>query len=304
MFDIVVVGGGVAGLTAALFGARYGRSTLCFVPDIPGGHLATIDAVEDFPGFAGAVAGYWLGPTIQEQAEAAGAEFRMASVDGIGALGGGWKLATGDGDIEARTVIIATGSRNRPLGVPGEEQLLGKGVSHCASCDGPMLRGKPVAVVGAGDSGLQEALTLAGFASEVMVIHRSERPHAQAVYRQRVLENPTITLRGNTVVEEVPGDAAVEGLRVRDLVTGETAHVAAAAVFVYTGLDPNTEFLRGALRLDASGRIPTDVWMRTELPGLFAAGDVRSHSASQAVTAAGDGATAALAAHRYLEGLG
>ena len=290
MFDIAVIGGGVAGLNAGLFAARLGRSTLVLVPDIPGGHLATIDRVEDFPGFLEGVPGYVLGPAIQEQAASAGAEFRMAEVQRLAATDGSWALATTDGEVQARAAIIAAGSRNRALGVPGEERLRGRGVSHCASCDGPLLRGRPVTIIGAGDSGLQEALTLAGFASEVLVLHRAQQPAAQEVYQRRVREQPNIRLRANTVVDEVLGEQAVSGVRVRNALTGGTEVLETAALFVYTGLVPNTAFLQDTVRLDEAGRIPTDVWMRTELLGLFAAGDVRSDSASQAITAA----------HRYL----
>jgi len=302
-FDTVVIGGGVAGLTAALFAVRGGCSTLALVPDIPGGQLATIDRVEDFPGFLDGVAGYELGPTIQEQAANAGAEFQMAEAQSLEARGGGWLVATGDGEIETKSVIIATGSRPRALGVPGEERLHGRGVSHCASCDGPLLRGKAVVVVGAGDSGLQEALTLAGFASEVLVVHRSAAPTAQEAYRRRVRECPNIRLQGNTVVDEILGGDVVAGARVRALGTGESSALEAAGVFIYVGLEPNTWFLRDTLRLDETGHIPTDIWMRTDLPGVFAVGDVRADSASQAIAAAGDGATAAIAARRYLGGL-
>lgn len=302
-FDVVVIGGGVAGLTAALFAARGGRSTVVLAPQIPGGQLATIDRVEDFPGFLDGVAGYELGPTIQEQASNAGAEFQMAEAQRLEARAGGWLVTTSDGELATRAVIVAAGSRPRALGVPGEERLRGRGVSHCASCDGPLLRGKAVVVVGAGDSGLQEALTLAGFASEVLVVHRSEGPTAQEVYRRRVRECPNIALRGNTVVDEILGGDVVTGARVRDVVTGETSSLEAAGIFIYIGLEPNTAFLRDALRLDETGHIPTDIWMRTELPGVFAVGDVRADSASQAIAAAGDGATAAIAARRYLEGL-
>jgi len=302
-FDTVVIGGGVAGLTAALFAARGGSSTLVLVPlpGVPGGQLVTIDRVEDFPGFADGIAGYELGPKIQEQAANAGAEFQMVEAERIEASDGGWRVATGDGDVQARTVIIAIGSRPRELGVPGEERLVGRGVSHCASCDGPLMRGKTVTVVGAGDSGLQEALTLADFASEVIVVHRSAQPTAQEVYQQRVQEAPNIRLRANIVVEEILGDQVVSGVRVRDAVSGDVAVLETAAVFVYVGLEPNTEFIRDLIRLDEAGRIPTDIWMRTELPGVFAVGDVRSDSASQAITGAGDGATAAIAVRSYLE---
>jgi thioredoxin reductase (NADPH) len=301
--DTVVVGGGVAGLTAALFAARGGCATLVLVPlpGVPGGQLVTIDRVEDFPGFIDGIAGYELGPRLQEQAANAGAEFQMAEAERLEAITDGWRIATSDGAVEAKTVIIATGSHPRQLGVPGEERLVGRGVSHCASCDGPLLRDKPVAVVGAGDSGLQEALTLASFASEVLVLHRSELPTGLETYQQRVRDAANIRLQGNTVVEEILGDGVVSGLRVRDTVNGDAAAVDTSAVFIYVGLEPNTAFIQDVIRLDEGRRIPTDIWMRTELPGVFAVGDVRSNSASQAITTAGDGATAAIAARRYLD---
>ncbi len=302
-FDTVVIGAGVAGLTAALFAARGGCSTLVLLPlpGVPGGQLVTIDRVEDFPGFIDGIAGYELGPRLQEQAANAGAEFQMAEAERLQSIDGGWRVATGDGDVEAQTVIIAAGSRPLQLGVPGEERLVGRGVSHCASCDGPLLRGKAVTVVGAGDSGLQESLTLAGFASEVVVLHRSNRPTAQQVYQQRVSGTANIRLRGNTLVEEILGEQIVTGVRVRDATSGDAAVLETTAVFIYVGLEPNTTFVRDLIRLDEAGRIPTDIWMQTQLPGVFAVGDVRSNSASQAITAAGDGATAVIAARRFME---
>lgn len=290
----------MAGLTAGLFAARAGCSTLVLVSGIPGGQLATIDRIEDFPGFPNGVAGYELGPAIQEQAANAGAAFRMADALHLDPVEDGWRLTTTDGDIDAKSVIVATGCRPRELGVPGEERLRGRGVSHCASCDGPLLRGKVATVVGGGDSALQEALTLAAFASRVVVVCRADKPTAQAVYRRGVETAPNIELRPCTVVEEILGEQAVAGVQLRNAVSGEKTFLETAAVFVYVGLEPNTAFLRGTLRLDESGRIPTDVWMQTALPGVFAAGDVRADSASQAITAAGDGATAAIAARRYV----
>jgi thioredoxin reductase (NADPH) len=302
LYDTIVIGGGIAGLTAVLFAARGGLSTLALVSGIPGGQLSTIERVEDFPGFPNGVAGFELGPTLQEQAAIAGAEFQMAEASRLEATPEGWRVTTSDGEVEGRTVILATGSRPRELGVPGEDRLRGRGISHCASCDGPLLRGKAVVVVGAGDSGLQEAITLAGFASQVVVAERGEQPTAQAVYQQRIRELPTVTFRPHTVVEEILGAQAVSGIRLRDLSSDEVEQAEVASVFVYVGMQSNTELVRDSLRLDEAGRVPTDLWMRTELPGLFAVGDVRSDSAGQAITAAGDGATAAIGATRYLGG--
>ena len=301
-YDIIVIGGGVSGLTAALFAARGGLSTLGLVSGIPGGQLSTIERVEDFPGFPNGVAGFELGPALQEQAANAGAEFQMAEALRLEPIPDGWGVLTTDGELEGRTVIISTGSRPRELGVPGEDRLRGRGISHCASCDGPLLRGKSVVVVGAGDSGLQEALTLAEFASSVFVVERGEQPTAQAVYRERISQLPTISLLTRTVVEEVLGDEAVNGVRLRELASDSTGVFPLVAVFVYIGMRPNTELLGDVVGLDEDARVPTDLWLRTEQPGLFAAGDVRSSSAGQAITAAGDGATAAIAAARYLRG--
>jgi thioredoxin reductase (NADPH) len=269
-------------------------------PAVPGGHLVNVEKIEDFPGFAEGVAGYELGPGVQEQAANHGAEFRMEGVQGLEQLDGGWLVVTSGARYRAIAVIIAAGARLRELGVPGEGRLYGKGVSHCASCDGPLFRGGTVGVVGGSDWALQEALTLANYASEVVLFDPAEAFTAQHVYQQRVSESSAISVRRNTVVEEILGDDVVAGVRVRDGVTGEERRVELAGVFVYAGLEPNTGFLNGLLRLDESGRIPTDIWMRTELPGVFAAGDIRRDSAGQAITAAGDGATAAIAAHRYI----
>ena len=297
-YDVIVAGGGVAGLTAGLFSARLGRSTLVLVSLMPGGHLGTITQVEDFPGFPQGVPGYDLGPMVQEQAAAAGAEFQMSELLSIAPADGGWRVTTSEGEVFAKAVIVATGSSNSLLGVPGEESLTGKGVSHCASCDGPMLRNKKVIVAGAGDSGIQEALTLTEYAGEVLVLHRAATPSAQASYLKRAGEQQKIRIQGNTVIEAVLGDNVVTGVRVQE--NGVSKEIATDAVFVYIGLQPNSAFLQGIADLDEAGRVRTDIWMQSSAKGLFAAGDVRADSASQAITAAGDGATAAIAADRYL----
>ena len=289
--EVAVVGGGVAALTAALFAARHGLSTLVFMPAVPGGQLMNVDRVEDFPGFPQGIAGFDLGPALQEQAAEAGAEFRLSEVGRLASSGDGWLVD----DVEARAVVLATGSSPRRLGVPGEERLTGRGVSHCASCDGPMFRGKRVALVGGGDSAFQEALTAAQVASEVVLIHRSE-PRAQQVYVARVGAASNVSPRRGEVAEIV-GESAVTGVR---LVGGEELDV--AGVFVYVGMAPNTALLGGLVELGADGRVATDVWLRAGPHGLFAAGDVRADFPGQAINAAGDGATAAIAAFRYLRG--
>jgi thioredoxin reductase (NADPH) len=299
--DILVVGGGLAGLTAGLFAARLDRATLVLEPAIPGGQLVNIEKVEDFPGFPEGVAGFELGPVVQQQAANAGAEFRMAAATGLRQDGESWLVTTDEGDLRSRAVIVATGSRARALGVPGEDRFAGRGISHCASCDGPLFRGKTVGVVGGGDSALQEALTLANHVDRVAVFHRGERFSGQDAYLRRVVEVGNITCHMQASVEEIFGSDGVESVRVRHLGTGEESHVELAGLFVYVGLRPNTELLEGLVSLDESGHVPTDGWLRAGLPGLFAAGDIRRDSAAQAITSAGDGATAAVAAHRYLQ---
>lgn len=298
-YDVVVVGGGLAGLTAGLFAARHGRATLVLEASVPGGHLVNVHRIEDFPGFPDGVAGYELCPQVQEQAARAGAAFALATVERLRPTGDGWAVATAEGTYQARAVIVASGSRPRALDVPGAARLLGRGVSHCATCDGPLCGGQPVAVVGGGDSALQEALALTEYAGQVVVLHRGPAFTAQQTYQERVLAHPAIAVRFGVTVTEVLGAETVSGLRLRDG-TGMTTDLAVAGVFVYVGLVPNTEFLAGLDVLDAAGRVRTDAWLRTARRGLLAAGDVRANSASQAVSAAGDGATAAVAAHRYL----
>lgn len=302
-YDILVVGGGLAGLTAGLFAARAGRSTLVLEPQVPGGHLLNIQKIEDFPGFPEGVSGYELGPNTQMQAMSYGAEFAMAGTltltrpDGEA---GDWLVGTTEEEYQAGAVIVASGSHARALGVPGEDRLVGKGVSHCASCDGPLFRGQTVGVAGGGDSALIEALTLAEHVGRVLIFHRGEQLDAQQTYVQRVLEERKIEVCWQTEVREVLGESEVTGVRVQDLGSGAERTEELVGLFVYVGLEPSSGFLSGLLELDEAGHVPTDIWMRTALPGLFAAGDVRQHSASQAVAAAGDGATAAIAADRYL----
>ena len=293
-FDVAIAGAGVAGLTAALTAARLGCKTLVLSGDVLGGLLISIEKVEGFPGFVEGVPGYDLCPMIQEQAVAAGAQFTSGGLEGFDRQNGGWLLESGDTKVRARAVILATGATLKELGVPGEGRLRGKGVSHCASCDAPLVRNKTVAVVGGGDSALQEALTLAAFAERVIVLQRGADLTAQAVYRDRVASHPKIEIRFDTVVEEVLGDGKVGGARIRDTNGNASTDLELAALFVYIGLEPATTFVKAHLKLDPSGRIPVDARMRTELPGVFAAGIVRSGSVGRAVASAGDGTIAAI----------
>jgi thioredoxin reductase (NADPH) len=299
-YDVVIAGAGIAGLTAGLLSARAGRRTRVLTGPALGGQLLNIERIDGYPGFPDGIAGYDLCPIVQEQAVAAGAEFGATLATGLSAHEGRWKVATREGEISAGAVVIATGTKSKELGIPGETRLRGKGVSHCASCDGPLLRTKTVGVVGGGDSALQEALTLAQFAARVIVLHRGTTLSAQGAYRDRVRDHERIEVRTSTVVEEVLGDVGLTGVRTRTTTDGALADVELAGLFVYVGLTPDTAWLNGLLELDPSGHIPTDQAMRSDLPGVFAAGTVRSGSAGRAAASAGDGATAAIAVDRYL----
>jgi thioredoxin reductase (NADPH) len=300
-FDLLVVGGGVAGLTAGLTSARAGRKTRVLTGPSLGGHLISIERIDGYPGFPDGIPGYDLCPIIQEQAVAAGAEFAASEAIALHPEDGSWRLTTSQDDVRARAVVIATGTRLKTLGIPGEEQLRGKGVSHCASCDAPLLRNRIVGVVGGGDSALQEALTLAQHASRVIILHRGTAFSAQAAYVQQVQQNPKIEIRFGTIVEEAIGNSGLTSVRTRTVSDGKTGEVELSGLFVYVGLAPATTLVDGVLALDASGRIAVNGEMRSSVPGLFAAGTVRSGSAGRAASAAGDGATAALSADRYLK---
>ena len=301
-YDIVIAGGGVAGLSAALTSARLGHSTHVLTGPALGGHLISIERIDGYPGFPDGIPGYDLGPIIQEQAAGAGAEFSDAEATALNSDGDGWRVTTARGDVRARAVVIATGTTLKTLDVPGEEQLRGKGVSHCASCDAPLLRGRVVGVVGGGDSALQEALTLAQHVTRVIILHRGAAFSAQAAYVQQVLDNPQIEVRFSTIVEEAVGNGGLTGVRTRSASDGKTDQVEMAGLFVYVGLAPATAWLNGAVTLDESGRVTVDDEMRSSRPGVFAAGTVRARSVGRAAAATGDGATAALSADRYLRG--
>jgi thioredoxin reductase (NADPH) len=295
VYDIVVAGAGIAGLSAALAAARLGRKTLVLAGDVLGGNLLSIEKVEGYPGFAEGVPGYELVPMAQAMAAEAGAEFEMSPLVRLEGEAARFRSFTPEGEYESKALIVATGASPKKLGVPGEERLVGKGVSHCASCDGPMLRGTVVAVVGGGDSAMQEALTLASHVERVLVLCRGGALHGQAIYRGRVAAEPKIEVRCNAEVAAIEGETAVTGVR---LVSG--ARMDVAAVFTYIGLQPNTTFLQGRLQLDTVGSIPTDGTTATAARGIFAAGLARAGSPGRAIASAGEGAQAALAAHAFL----
>jgi thioredoxin reductase (NADPH) len=294
-FDIVVAGGGIAGLTAGLKAAQLGRKTLVLTGYQLGGNLLSIERIDGHPDYPDGIAGYELVPMIQAEASEAGAEFAATELTRLDGAPGAWKLTTGEGEIEARAVVLATGAAPKKLDIPGEATFTGRGVSHCASCDAPLLRDKVVVVVGGGDSALQESLTLADAVARVIIVQDAETLTAQQAYVDRVTQNPKIEVRFGTTVTEIAGDERVAGVR---LTGGE--EIACDAVFIYVGLAPGTTYLNGMLSLDTAARIPTDLTMATELAGLFAAGLVRSDSPGRAAVSAIEGITAAESAHQWL----
>jgi len=298
--DLLVVGAGVAGLTAATMAARHGLKVVVVDRMGVGGQISTAETIENFPGFPQGIGGHELGPLLHDQAESTGAEFLLDTVEAIEPGRERHQVRAATQAWQARAVIVAAGSSHRTLGIPGEAQFLGKGVSHCASCDGPFFAGQAVAIIGGGDTALDEALVLAAHASHVTLIHRGSRLRAQHVLGERAKANAKIAIIVNTFVEEILGGKSVTGLKLRDVPSGATRELPVRGVFVSVGLEPNTGFLRGVVALDTTGHIETDTMMQTSCPGVFAAGDIRKGSVALLAACAGDGTTAAIAAVHYL----
>ncbi len=306
--DIAVVGGGIAGLGAALQAACLGRRCAAFTGGVPGGLLLSIESIQGLPGHPEGIAGYELCPMTQEQAMDAGAQCLPDEAAALVPTGNGWIVRGvagsergAESSVRARCVILAPGSRLRELDVPGEQRLAGKGVSHCASCDAPLLRGRAVAVVGGGDAACQEALTLAAHAAEVHLLVRGAALRAQAVWQARIQAQRKIVCHLQVRVEAILGDATVRALDLSGAHADGMSELAVDAVFVYAGLTPNTAFLDGVAPLDAQGRIIVDATLRSPVRGLLAAGNARAGACGQATGAAADGQAAAWAAHRFLE---
>ncbi len=299
-YDLIVIGGGMAGMSAALTAARLGRKVVILTGGVPGGELLNIEKVEGIPGHEEGVPGYDLCPITQELADAAGAEFVMDAADSLAPEGDKWKVSGASGDFVAPAVILAMGAQVAKMGVPGEEEFAGRGVSHCATCDGPLLGGKVAVVAGGGDSGMQEALTLANFVEKAIIVTRSDGLTGQAVYREQVEANPKIEVIAGSEVTAIEGEGKVEKVRLRNLGSGEESELPAEGVFSFVGLEPSISPADGLVELSADGRIAVDAELRSSARGVFAAGNVRTGNSWRAAGAMGDGATAAIAADRYL----
>ena len=298
-YDIVIIGGGPAGLAAGLYAARGRHRTLLIEKGVIGGQISLTELVENYPGVP-TINGFDLAQTMLKQSESYGMETEYSAVAGIEKAGAKWLVKTEPGDMLAKAVIVTSGAEYNRLGIPGEERLTGKGVSYCATCDAAFFKEQDVAVVGGGDAAMDEGLFTTRYADRVTVIHRREELRASAILQDRAFANPKMQFKWNTVVEEVLGDREVTGVRVRDVVTGQRSEIPLAALFIFIGQHPNTDFLKGLVRMDAGGHAIVDEWMRTDQPGLFAAGDVRQNSARQVASSVGDGVTAAIAADHYI----
>jgi len=298
---VVIIGSGPAGLTAALYAARANLEPLVVRGLQPGGLIATTSEVENYPGFVDGIGGYELAENIEKQAARFGAQFKDALIKGIDASARPFVLTTDGGEtITADTLIVSTGASPRKLGVPGEEQLLNRGVSYCATCDGFFFRGKKVVVVGGGNSALDEGLFLTRYVSELIIVHRRDSLRADPVLQERAFSNEKVRFVWDSTVDEVLGDERVSGVRIRNLKTGEVTEETADGVFPYIGHIPNSGLFQGLLDLDEGGYILTDGRTRTNVPGIFAAGDVVDHIYRQAITAAGEGCMAAMEATWFL----
>ena len=299
-YDTIIIGGGPAGLAAALYAARAGLKTLVTEMAAPGGQAATTERIENYPGFSDGVSGPDLVARMMDQAVKFGATIITSEATAVELDGASKVVTTVDGDFAGKTVILAMGARPAQLGVPGEAEYTGRGVSYCATCDGPFYRDMEVAVIGGGDSAIEEALYLTRFASKVVVVHRRDQLRAARVLQDRAFANPKVEFRWNSVVLAINGGDFVEGIRVRDVKTGDEAIIPVGGVFVYVGAQPNTALIRGRIELDAQGYILTDDHLATNVPGVFAAGDVRVKPLRQVVTAVADGALAAFMADQYI----
>ncbi len=302
-YDVVILGGGPAGLTAAIYASRARLRTLLVEKTFPGGQLMMCAHVENYPGYLGGP-GMELSEVMRQQAEKFGTESKIAEVARVDLLGAEKAIYTTENEvIFSKAVILCLGARPRRLGVPGEQEFLGKGISYCAVCDGALFKDKILVVVGGGDTAVEDAVFLTRYASRVHLIHRRNKLRAQRIIQERAFANPSIEIHWNTVVKEIVGTDNVDHVTIENVQTGLPAKLPVDGVFILIGNEPNTKMLEGQIELDEAGYIITDENMQTNVPGVFAAGDVRRKALRQIVTACADGAIAATAAEKYIESL-
>lgn len=301
VYDVAVIGAGPAGLTAALYAARARLSTVVVEKMFPGGQAALTDIIENYPGFTEGISGIQLADAMKRQAERFGAEFTNGDVERIEKNDDLFTVFLKGESIKAKTVILAAGAQPRKLGVRGEKEFTGRGISYCATCDGAFYKDKPIAVVGGGDTAIQEALYLTRFASEIYVIHRRDQLRATKVLQERAFKNEKIKFVWDSVVKEIKGEGTVDEVVVENVKTGKLDSLRVDGIFIAIGHIPNTDFVKDLVQLNEQGYVITDAYMATNVPGIFAAGDMRQKDLRQVVTAVSDGAIAAVEAGKYLE---
>jgi len=299
-YDIIIIGAGPAGLSAAIYSARGGLKTAIFEKAMIGGQINVTDEVENYPGFEEPLSGYDLTDKMHKQAERFGAIFIEEEITAIGMEGLCKVIEAGGNKYRAKSLIICTGAHPRRLSVPGEERMTGRGVSYCATCDGALYRDKVVAVVGGGDSAIEEGIFLTRFAKKVYVIHRRDQLRAQKIIQERAFRNPKMEFILDTVIQEIHGEQTVEKLELVNRKTQQITMLPVDGIFIYVGILPNNELLESRIELDSAGFVLTDQNMHTNVPGIYAAGDIRHTVLRQVVTATSDGAIAAWSAEKWI----
>ena len=298
-YDVVIIGGGPAGLAAGVYAARGRRKTILLEKGVIGGQIALTELVENYPGIK-SINGFDLAQEMLQQAESYGMETAYVDVTGIEQTGDLWTVQTSDGDYTAKAIVMTAGADYNKLCIPGEEELTGKGVSYCATCDAAFFKEMETIVVGGGDAALEEAIFTTRYATKVTIVHRRDELRGSAILQERAFANDKIDFQWNTIVTEILGDEQVTGVKLKDVKTGEESEKPIAAVFIFIGQHPNSDFVGDLAPMDKGGHVFVDEWMRTPQPGLFVAGDVRQNSARQVASSVGDGVTAAIGVEHYL----
>ena len=300
MYDLIIIGGGPAGLTAALYAGRSRLKTLLLEKMSLGGQIILSPTIENFPGFPGGIETNRLISLMHKQIEELGIEVKIDQAVKI-VSDSGFRVYAGEAEYQAKAVIISTGAIPKKLNIPGEDKFIARGVSYCGTCDGPLFKGKEIAVVGGGDKAVEEAIYLTRFASKVTLIHRRQQLRASKILQERLFENKKVEILWNSIPQEISGGKSVESLKIKNVRDNQLRDMACSGVFVFIGIHPYTELLKGLLKLNEQGFILTDENMQTSVDGLFAAGDCRRKTLIQVITACADGAVSAFSANRYLE---
>ena len=301
MYDVIIIGGGPAGLTAGIYAQRARLKTLLLEKEMVGGQIAVSDVIENYPGFP-SISGADLMEKFEGHAKGLGLEIRMTDVIAVEDMGKEVIVKTSEGDLTARTVIVATGAKPRRLGISGEKEFTGKGVSYCATCDGPFFKGQRVLVIGGGDTAVKEAVYLSRIAGKVYIVHRRDQLRAEKIIQEKALSIPNIEMLWSHVLKEIKGKKGVEKVVLQNLKDNSLKEIDAEGVFIFTGINPTTDFVD--VEKDKSGFIKTGQDMQTSVKGIFAAGDCRTTPLKQVSTAVGDGAIAAFMAEKYIEEMG